>query len=52
VKDRFTIKMFGGMIKAEKVNIKKGVFKGPMNNITRNKHVDLSKLKNEDDDDE
>lgn len=52
VKDRFTIKMFGGMIKAEKVNIKKGVFKGPMNNITRNKHVDLSKLNNEDDDDE
>lgn len=52
VKDRFTIKIFGGMIKAEKVNIKKGVFKGPMNNITRNKHVDLSKLKNEDDDDE
>jgi len=50
VKDKFAIKMFGGMIKAEKVNIKKGIFKGPMNEITRNKHVDLSKLNNEDDD--
>ena len=50
VKNKFTIKRPGGMIRAKKVNINKGFFNGPMNKITRNKHVDLSKLKYEDDD--
>ena len=50
VKNKFTIKRPGGMIRAKKVNINKGFFNGPMNKITRNKHVDLSKLNNEDDD--
>jgi len=45
VKNKFTIKRPGGMIRAKKVNINKGFFNGPMNKITRNKHVDLSKLK-------
>ena len=45
VKNKFTIKRPSGMIRAKKVNINKGFFNGPMNKITRNKHVDLSKLK-------
>lgn len=43
VKKHFEKKMFCGVIKTKSVSIGKGFFKGPMNKITRNRHVDLSK---------
>ena len=41
VKRRFGKKIYGGVIKAKSVSIKKGVFNGPMNQVKGNKHVSV-----------